>query len=190
MLWSLWGLFYFNNLAQPWSVIGSFGTGAAGACYSFLVFYYVRLERSGKPENKKVMVLGSLATMAVNRLLGIWLVVAGSAYAGRHWWTDMLNSGFEWATAVFVFRNCLALVRDKEYKGASFLGVVFYTSWGAWNVFYYLYLRQYWSWAAGLLIFVTNIAYVSLILRYKFGVKLSLKKLLKRLKPNAPAIVS
>lgn len=69
---------------------------------------------------------------------------------------DVLNAGFELVGAFFTWQNFKRIRRDKGYAGIYWPAVVFFTSWGLWNLFYYPHLGQWWSATAGLALFVCN----------------------------------
>jgi len=161
--WSTWNLFYYNNLGQVLSVTAVFTCKLASAIYLFMFFYYIHLEENNKAENKKVLIWGSVASVIAYGLVGIILILLGSSYAHGHKWPDGVNAFFELSAGAFKAKNCLALIKQKEFKGANFWGIVFFTSWGAWNMFYYYHLGQYLSWFGGFCIFFVNCWYLWLI---------------------------
>lgn len=82
-------------------------------------------------------------------------------------WPDLINGLFEALAGFAVLNNCRALYRDKEFKGVSLLSVVFFTSWGFWNLYYYPHLHQMLSFLGGLLIVGANSLWVGLMLYYR-----------------------
>ncbi len=82
-------------------------------------------------------------------------------------WPDLVNGLFEALAGVAVLNNCRTLYQDKIYKGVSLLSVVFFTSWGFWNLYYYPHLQQILSFMGGLLIVGANSLWVGLMFYYR-----------------------
>lgn len=81
--------------------------------------------------------------------------------------SDLTNGAFELLGAVMVLNHCRVLYRDKAVKGISILSTAFFASWGAWNLYYYPSLGQWWSFAGGVGIVLANALWVALLLRYR-----------------------
>ena len=81
--------------------------------------------------------------------------------------SDLTNGAFELLAAVMVLNHCRVLYRDKAVKGISILSTAFFASWGAWNLYYYPSLGQWWSFAGGVGIVLANALWVALLLRYR-----------------------
>lgn len=79
---------------------------------------------------------------------------------------DFLNGLFELAGSLLTWLNVGALYRAKGYVGITLPAVLFFTSWGAWNLFYYPHLGQTWSFHGGLSLFAANVCWLGLMLRY------------------------
>lgn len=69
---------------------------------------------------------------------------------------DIINALFETLGACFTFLSVLKLYKDKCIRGVHYLPIVFFTSWGLWNLFYYSHLEQTYSWYAGILLVSVN----------------------------------
>ena len=80
---------------------------------------------------------------------------------------DLINSLFEFFAAFAIANHCRILIKDKSVRGISILSVFFFTLWGAWNLHYYKDLEQSFSFYAGILVFVVNIWYVYLLMKYR-----------------------
>jgi len=80
---------------------------------------------------------------------------------------DTINALFESGGAVLLWLNVRRLLRDKCLRGVSLVPVLWYTSWGAWNLVYYYGLGQLYSWAAGIGVFLANAVWVGLALYYR-----------------------
>ncbi|MGF6440717.1 hypothetical protein [Paraburkholderia youngii] len=84
---------------------------------------------------------------------------------------DMINGAFEFSGALFLFRNCWTLYRDKVVKGVSAWATFYFFSWGIWNLFFYPALHQYWSWVGGMCICVAHFTWIVLLVRYRLAAR-------------------
>lgn len=73
---------------------------------------------------------------------------------------DIGNGLFEAFGAVLSWRNAYQLKRDKKIAGVYWPVYVFYTAWGFWNMYYYPSLGQWFSFFAGLVLVLGNLAWV------------------------------
>ena len=80
---------------------------------------------------------------------------------------DLINGLFEGGAACMVWLNVFRLYRDKHVAGISILAQIFFTVWGAWNLFYYPSLGQIFSAICGVGVFLGNIAWVYLVWRFR-----------------------
>lgn len=74
---------------------------------------------------------------------------------------DIVNGLFETGGAFFTWMNAWKLHKDKEIRGVYWPITAFFAAWGLWNLVYYRALEQYFSWYAGMLLVVGNIAWVA-----------------------------
>lgn len=79
---------------------------------------------------------------------------------------DLVNAAFEFGGALAIGASVLRLVKDKQVHGVSLWMIGFFTSWGLWNLFYYPHLGQTWSFVAGIVVLLANLAYLSLLIHY------------------------
>ena len=80
---------------------------------------------------------------------------------------DLINGVFEGVGAILTSLNVLKLYKDKCIRGVHFAPVVFFTSWGAWNIFYYNHLNQPISWYAGIVLFIVNATWLIQMFIYR-----------------------
>jgi len=80
---------------------------------------------------------------------------------------DFVNAVFEFGGSLFVVNNIRVVLKDRMVKGVSVVSVAFFAVWGIWNLFYYPYLQQWWSFYGGVAIVVTNIVWIHLMLYYR-----------------------
>lgn len=86
---------------------------------------------------------------------------------------DFINGCFECVGAYFVWRNAWQLRKDREVKGVYWPTTVFFTVWGLWNLVFYSALEQWWSWAAGIVLMLGNVAWVVQLAIYMKTKKIS-----------------
>lgn len=80
---------------------------------------------------------------------------------------DIFNGVFECLGGLFVLNHCRAVWRDRSVKGVSVLSTAFFACWGAWNLYYYPSLGQWWSCAGGVVIVLANALWIGLMLRFR-----------------------
>lgn len=80
---------------------------------------------------------------------------------------DMINGLFEMIGGLLVLNHCRAVLRDRRVAGVSIFSVAVFTLWGFWNLYYYPFLGQWWSFAGGLVIVMANALWVALLFRYR-----------------------
>ena len=76
---------------------------------------------------------------------------------------DLVNGLFEFGGAAMLYLNVRALWRDRIIAGVHWGPVVFWTTWGFWNLFYYPHLDQWWSFAGGVAVVAMNTAWLVLL---------------------------
>ena len=79
---------------------------------------------------------------------------------------DQCNGAFEFLGALLVLNNCRVVVHDKAVKGVSILSTLLFSVWGAWNLFYYPWLHQWYSFGGGAVLTWANSVYVLLLITY------------------------
>lgn len=81
-------------------------------------------------------------------------------------WEDIINGIFETFGGFFIFCSLQKLKHDKRVAGISWLHMAFFTAWGYWNIIYYAQLQQWFSWIGGILLVLTNTAYLAMLIYY------------------------
>jgi uncharacterized membrane protein len=79
---------------------------------------------------------------------------------------DQVNACFEGFGAVLTLLHVRRIWIDREVRGISTLAVVGFFAWGLWNLFYYPFLDQVYSFVAGIFLALANMLYVVLLIRY------------------------
>jgi len=81
-------------------------------------------------------------------------------------WPDYINGAFELIGSVMTWLNVRTLIRHKMFAGVHIQTAMFFTLWGAWNLFYYPHLGQIASFIGGVSIFVANFTWIILAIYY------------------------
>lgn len=72
---------------------------------------------------------------------------------------DTLNGAFEAIGSLMIWRNVIALHRDKMFRGVRIAPVVFWALWGIWNLYYYPHLGQWLSFFGGCSVVLANVVW-------------------------------
>lgn len=80
---------------------------------------------------------------------------------------DIINGSFELTGALLQLLSIKSILKHKSATGVHWAPVLFFTSWGIWNLAYYPSLEQWFSFAAGVMITITNSIWVVLIIKYR-----------------------
>lgn len=80
---------------------------------------------------------------------------------------DLINAIYEGGASLAILNHCRVLNKQKQVHGTSIISIVFFTSWGFWNMYYYNSLGQTFSWAAGFAVCFVNCYYVYLLMKYR-----------------------
>ena len=81
---------------------------------------------------------------------------------------DLFNGIFELLGAPFIFLSIIKLYKEKKVHGVSSMHVLFFTSWGFWNLFYYPHLDQWASFFGGVALVIVNLVWLGQIAYYMF----------------------
>lgn len=79
---------------------------------------------------------------------------------------DTINALFEVCGSVAVWLNFAAILKDRGYAGTRVPMMLFFTSWGFWNLFFYSHLMQWMSMLASILLTSGNVAVVAAMLYF------------------------
>lgn len=80
---------------------------------------------------------------------------------------DIANAAIELFGAGFTWRNAYQLYKERSLSGVYWPSTLFFTLWGAWNIFYYTALNQPFSFYAGILLTSGNAAWVILAIKLR-----------------------
>jgi hypothetical protein len=84
---------------------------------------------------------------------------------------DLVNGLIECGSGIFCCMNIFQIIKDKELKGYSWVSLIYFTSWGIWNLYYYPSLHQVLSFIGGIFITIVNLTFLFLVFYYKFKLK-------------------
>lgn len=87
---------------------------------------------------------------------------------------DLINGAFEFMAGLMMANNCRVLLRDRAVAGVSIASMAFFSAWGIWNLWYYPSLGQTWSFVGGIFVVTANVAYVALLWKYDYSLKLDI----------------
>lgn len=79
---------------------------------------------------------------------------------------DIINGAFEFAGALAGFWNVATILRHKAVKGFAPHAYIYFTVWGAWNIYYYPHLGQWFSLAGTIAITISNGLFAGLALYF------------------------
>jgi uncharacterized membrane protein YfcA len=88
-------------------------------------------------------------------------------------WPDLVNATFEISGCFFVSLSIFTLFKEKQVRGISVFMILFFTSWGYWNLYYYHHLNQLASWIGGIAVTTANSTYLGMIIYYRRKERLS-----------------
>ena len=80
---------------------------------------------------------------------------------------DFINALFECLGGLFVALSVHQLWRDNQARGVHWGTVLFFSSWGYWNLYYYPSLGQIWSGAGAIGVALVNTSWLALLWRYR-----------------------
>ncbi len=83
---------------------------------------------------------------------------------------DQCNATFECGGSLIVIASVVRLYFDRVVLGINWLQPVFFTMWGIWNLYYYPYLDQWYSFVGGVLLTTANVSWIALYLYWKYYV--------------------
>jgi len=81
-------------------------------------------------------------------------------------WFDLINGLFEASGAFVQSFNLKKTYRDKMVRGIQWQTMVFFTSWGWWNILYYSHIEQPLSFYGGVALTMVNTTWCFLLAYY------------------------
>jgi hypothetical protein len=93
---------------------------------------------------------------------------------------DIINGLFELGSGLLCYLNIHRLLKDKQVQGVSWIPTTMFTLWGAWNLYYYPSLGQFFSMAGAVSIFMANLWWLWLVFYYEYPLILNLHWLRRR----------
>jgi len=80
---------------------------------------------------------------------------------------DIINGLFESCGALMLSRSVWMTYKAKKTEGVSILAIIYFSSWGLFNLFYYPSLNQPFSFLGGCLCTLTNLIWCGQIFYYR-----------------------
>lgn len=84
-----------------------------------------------------------------------------------HNYPDLVNGSFEMFGAFATLVNVLKIAKDKKTRGVNGGSMMFFLSWGIWNLYYYPHLDQWASFTGGLIMTTLNLIWLLLWWKYR-----------------------
>ena len=81
---------------------------------------------------------------------------------------DVINGVFECGGGILCWLNFFQLLKDKEVKGISLKVAGFFCMFSAWNMYYYPFLNQMWSFFGALFLLLGNWTWLMLAIYYRY----------------------
>lgn len=82
---------------------------------------------------------------------------------------DVINGLYEFGGALVLSLHVKALLKEKQWRGVSWVPFAFFTSWGVWNLFFYPMVGCWWSFAGGVALVAVNAVYCALMWKYRYN---------------------
>ena len=79
---------------------------------------------------------------------------------------DFINGCLEFFSSLLIGYNTLRLFKDKMVRGVSMIPVLFFDTWGFWNLYYYPALNQWFSFTGGVCLVIANVIWTGLAFYY------------------------
>lgn len=80
---------------------------------------------------------------------------------------DLINGLFEVFGGIAIWGHIRRAHKDRKFSGVSLWPVVFFNTWGVWNLYYYPSLSQWWSFFGGCNIVIANTVWVAQMIYYR-----------------------
>ena len=80
---------------------------------------------------------------------------------------DIGNAAFEGVGSLVTWLNVRALYRDKQVAGVDWKVILFFATWGLWNLYYYPMIGHVLSALAGVVLCAGNLTWVAMALYYR-----------------------
>jgi len=81
-------------------------------------------------------------------------------------WQDIVNGSYELLGAPFILLSVIKLYKDKQVQGISWLHAGYFMTWGIWNLYYYPFLNQWFSFVGGIAIATVQIIWLFQLIYY------------------------
>lgn len=79
---------------------------------------------------------------------------------------DLINGLIEFVGSYFTWVNVYRVHQDRGYAGIYLPAILFFWSWGLWNLYYYPSLGQWWSFWGGVSLNLANLCWLGAMVYY------------------------
>ena|SRR5579885_865406 len=80
---------------------------------------------------------------------------------------DQINGFYELIGGLLVLFNCRRIYKDRCLRGVSILPIIFFTSWGYWNLYFYQSVNCFLSFCGSVILACANTVWLALILYFR-----------------------
>jgi len=80
---------------------------------------------------------------------------------------DQINGLFEMVGGLLILLSCRKLYQEKLVRGVSAVPVLFFNSWGLWNLVFYPAVGAWCSFAGGLFMVAANTLWTAMLVYYR-----------------------
>lgn len=80
---------------------------------------------------------------------------------------DLINALLEGMAGFFILVSIREAWSRRDVSGIHWVHALYFTAWGAWNLFYYPYLDQWYSAACAILVFGVNAFYLFTVIKFR-----------------------
>ncbi len=81
---------------------------------------------------------------------------------------DLINGCFELIGGITSLNNCRIILKDKEVKGLSIYSMLFFISWGLYNLYFYPSIGQEFSFYGAVMMVISNITWSILAIYFSY----------------------
>jgi len=84
-----------------------------------------------------------------------------------HLTSDIINGLYELLASIFLSLNIYATYKAKKSVGINILSIIFFSSWGMYNLFFYHINHLCYSFYGGIAMVTVNLTWIFFILKYR-----------------------
>ena len=80
---------------------------------------------------------------------------------------DMINGGMQMIGALLLANNCRLTIKHRAAKGVSMISTCLFSVWGAWSIYYYASLSQWYSVTGGAMMVAMDVVWIGLMMYFR-----------------------